>query len=166
MVAIMHTAVKREIFVYVLLLLSVLGTCVSEEQEESCPKVHSTVAPVQLDASWMAYARDSANNRDTQKAQEADDISSRTDRSINDSKVNSSETDRDGSRIGDSVENDFEWQVARSISDQAVDGRVPTVKWTADRREAEGVKTAEEGMVERWKDGINVGEYCGHYCLC
>jgi len=165
MVAIMHTAVRREIFVSVL-LLSVLGTCVSEEQEESSPKVHSTIAPVQLDASWMVYARDSANNRDTQKAQEADDISSRMDRSINDSKVNSSETDRDGSRIGDSVENDFEWELARSISDQAVDGRVPPVKWTADRREAEGVEAAEEGMVERRKDGINVGEYCGHYCLC
>jgi len=164
MVAIMHTAVRREIFVSVL-LLSVLGTCVSEEQKESSPKVHSTVAPVQLDASWMVYVRDSANNGDIQKAQE-DDISSRMDRSINDSKLNSSETDRDGSRIGDSVENDFEWQVARSISDQVLEGRVSPVKWTADRRERESVETAEEGMVERRKDGINVGEYCGHYCLC
>jgi len=165
MVAIMHTAVRREIFVSVL-LLSVLGTCVSEEQEESSPKVHSTVAPVQLDASWMVYTRDSANNGDIQKAQEADDISSRMDRSINDSKVNSSETDRDGSPIGDSVENDFEWQVARSISDQVLERRVSPVTWTADRRERESVETAEEGMVERRKDGINVGEYCGHYCLC
>jgi len=165
MVAIMHTAVRREIFVSVL-LLSVLGTCVSEEQEESCPQVCSTVAPVQLDAWWMVYARDSANNRDTRKSPEAGDISSRMDRSINDSKVNSSETDRDGSRIGDSVESDFEWEVARSISDQVVDGQVPPVKWTADRREAEGAEAADEGMVERRKDGINVGEYCGHYCLC
>ena len=165
MVAIMHTAVRREIFVSAL-LLSFLGTCVSEEQEESSPKVHSTVASVQLDASWMVYARDSANNRDTQKAQEAGDISSRMERSINDSKVNSSETDLNGWRIGESVENDFEWEVARSISDQVVDGRVPPVKWTADRREAEGVEAAEEGMVEGRKDEINLGEYCGRYCLC
>jgi hypothetical protein len=110
----------------------------------------------------MVYVRDSANNRGTRKAQEADDISSRMDRSINDSKVNSSETDRDGSRIGDSVEHDFDWEGSRSISDQVVDGQVPSVKWTADRREAEGVETAEEGMVEGRKDGINVGEFCGH----
>ena len=32
----------------------------------------------------------------------------------------------------------------------------------ADRREAEGVGGAEEGRVEERKDGINVGEYCGH----
>jgi hypothetical protein len=118
MVAIMHTAVRREIFVSVL-LLSALGTCVSEEQEESSPKVHSTVAPVQLDAPWMVSARDSANNRATQKAQEAGDILSLIDRGINDSKVNYSETE-----------------------------------------------AAEEGTVEGRKDGINVGEYCGHCCLC
>jgi hypothetical protein len=165
MVAIMHTAVRREIFVCVL-LLSVLGTCVSEEEEESSPNVYSTVAPVQLDASWTVYATDSANNRDTQKAQEAGDILSRMDRSINDSKVKSSETDRDRSHVGDSVESDFEWQVARRISDQAVDGRVPPVKLTADRREAEGLVAAEDGKFEGRKDGINVGEYCGYYCLC
>jgi hypothetical protein len=113
----------------------------------------------------MVSARDSANNRDTQKAQVAGDILSRMDRSVNDSKVNSSETDRDRSHIGDSVESDFVWEVARNISDQVVDGQVPPVKWTADRREAEGVETAEEGRVEWRKDGINVGEYCGHYCL-
>ena len=114
----MHTAVRREIFVSVL-LLSVLGTCVSEEQEESSPKVYSTLAPVQLDAWWMVCVRDSANHRGTQNVQEADDISSRMHRSINDSKVNSSETE-----------------------------------------------AAEERRVEGRKDGINVGEYCGHYCLC
>jgi hypothetical protein len=92
MVAIMHTAVRREIYVCVL-LLSVLGTCVSEEQEESSPKVHSTVDPVQLDAWWMVSARDSANNRDTQNVQAAGDILSRMDRNINNSKVNSSETE-------------------------------------------------------------------------
>jgi hypothetical protein len=165
MVAIMHTAVRREIFVSVL-LLSVLGRCVLEEQEESSPKEHSTAAPVQLDASWMVYVRDSANNRDTQNAQEAGDISSRMDRSINDSKVNSSETYHDGSHIGNSVGSDFEWEVARSISDQVVDGQVAPVKWAADRREAEDLEAAEEGIVEGRKDGINVGEYCGHYCLC
>jgi len=165
MVAIMHTAVRREIFVCVL-LLSVLGTCVSEEQEESSPKVYSTVDPVRLDAWWMVYVRDSANSRDTRNEHETGDISPRMKRSINDSKVNSSETDRDGSRIGDSVENDIDWKVARNISDQVVDVQVPPVKWTDDRREAEGVETAEEGMVEGRKDGINVGECCGHYCLC
>jgi len=165
MVAIMHTAVRREIFVSVL-LLSVLGTCVSEEQEESCPKVVPTVDPVQLDARWMEYVRDSANNRDTQKAHEAGDISSRMDRSINDSKDKSSKTDRDGLRIGDSVESDFEWEVARSISDQVADGQVPPVKWTDARREAEGAEAAERRVFENRMDGKNVGECCGHYCLC
>jgi hypothetical protein len=87
-------------------------------------------------------------------------------RSINDSKVNSSETDRDGSRIGDSVESDFGWKVARNISDQVVEGRVPTDEWIAESRVAEGEEAAEERRVEERKDGINVGEYCGHYCLC
>jgi hypothetical protein len=67
----------------------------------------------------MVYFRDSANNRDTQNAQEVGDISSRMDRSINDSKVNISETE-----------------------------------------------AAEERRVEGQKDAINVGEYCGNYCLC
>ena len=87
-------------------------------------------------------------------------------RSVNDSEVNSSNTDRDGSRIGDSVERDFEWKVARNITDQDVDGGVPTDKWTSDRREGEGEEGAEERRVEEREDGINVGEYCGHYCLC
>ena len=117
MVAIMHTAVRREIFICV--LLSVLGTCVSEEQEEFCPKVFPPVDPVQLDAWWMVYVRDSANSRDTRNEHETGDISPRMKRSINDSKVNSSETE-----------------------------------------------AAEERRVEGRKDGINVGEYCGHYCLC
>ena len=43
----MHTAVRFEIFVSVL-LLSVLCTCVSEEQEESCPKIRSALNPVQM----------------------------------------------------------------------------------------------------------------------
>jgi hypothetical protein len=78
-------------------------------------------------------------------------------RSINVSEVNVSETDRDGSRIGDSVESDFERKVARNISDRDAEGRVPPDKRTAGSREAEG---------EEQKDGIDVGEYCGHYCLC
>jgi hypothetical protein len=160
MPAIMHTAVRREIFVSVL-LLSVLGSCVSEEREESCPKICSTLTPVQLDAWWMVYVRDSANHRGTRQLQ-AGDVTSRMNRSVNDSKVNSSETDRTESRIGGSGE----WKVSRNISDQVVEGRAPPDKWTADRREAEGVEAAEEGRVEERKDGINVGEYCGHYCLC
>jgi hypothetical protein len=88
------------------------------------------------------------------------------DGSINDSKVNSSETDRDGSRIGDSIENDIERKVARKISDQVVDGQVPPVKWTDGRREAEGAEAAEKRVFENRKDGKNVGEYFGHYCLC
>jgi hypothetical protein len=114
----------------------------------------------------MVHVRDSANNRDTQNAQEAGDISSRMDRSINDSKVNSSETNHDGSRIGDRVGSDFEWEVARSISDQVVDGQVSPVKWTGDRSEAEGAEAAEKIESDNRKDGKNVGEYCGHYCLC
>ena len=165
MLAVMHTAVRREIFVSVL-LLSVLSSCVSKEEEESCPKIYSTLAPVQQDAWWMVYVRDSANCRGTRKLQEAGDISSRMNRSMNDSKVNSSETDRVGSRIGDSVEGDFERKVARNISDRVVEGRVPPDKWTADRREAEGEEAAEGRRVEERKEGINVGEYCGHYCLC
>jgi hypothetical protein len=74
---------------------------------------------MQLDAWWMVSARDSDNNRDTQKAEEADDISTCMDRSINDSKVN-------------------------SLKNEA----------------------SEKRRVEGRKDGINVGEYCGHYCLC
>ena len=165
MLAIMHTAVRYEIFVSVL-LLSVLCTCVSEEQLESCPKIRSALAPVQLDALWKVYVRDSADQRGTQKAQEAGDVSSHMNRSVNDSKVNSSDTDRDGSRIGDNVERDFEWKVARNITDQYVKGGVQTDKWTADRREGEGEEGAEARRVEVRKDGINVGEYCGHYCLC
>jgi hypothetical protein len=161
----MHTAVRREIFVSVL-LLSVLGSCVSEEHEESRPKIFSNLAPAQQDAWWMAYLRDYAKHRGTQKLQEAGDISSRMNRSINDSKVNSSETDRAGSRIGDNVESDFEWKVARNLPDQAVEGRGPPDKWTAEIREAEGVEAAVKGKVEERKDGINIGEYCGHYCLC
>ena len=56
--------------------------------------------------------------------------------------------------------------VARNISDQVVEGRVPPDKCIAERRETEGVGGAEEGRVEERKDRINVGEYCGHYCLC
>ena len=165
MLATMHTAVRREIFVSVL-LLSVLGTCVSQEQEQSCPKICSNLATVQLDAWWMVYGRNYVNHRGTRKAQDAGDKSLRMNRSINDSKVSSSEPDRAGSRISDSVESDFEWEVARNISDQVVEGRVPPDKWTADRTEAEGVGAAEKGFVEELKDGINVGEYCGHYWLC
>jgi len=165
MVAIMHTAVRREIFICVL-LLSVLGTCMSEEQEESCPKVFPPVDPVQPDARWMVYIRDPANSRDTQKSHEASDTASRMDGSINYSKVNSSETDRDGSRTGDNVESDIDWKVARNISDQAADGQVPPVKWTDDRREAEGAEAAEKRVFENRKDGKKVGEYFGHYCLC
>ena len=161
----MHTAVRRGIFVSVL-LMSILGTCVSEEQEESCPKVVPTVDPVQLDARGMVYVRDSVNSRDTQKTHEASDTASRMDGNINDSKVNSSETDRDGSRVGDNVESDIDWKVARNISDQVVDGQVPPVKWTDDRREAEGSEAAEKRVFENRKDGKKVGEYCGHYCLC
>jgi hypothetical protein len=84
-------------------------------------------------------------------------------RSINGSKVNSSETDFVGSRIGDILESEFEWKVARNISDQVVEGRVPSDKWTADRRE---VQAAEDGSVEERSDGINLGEYCGKYWLC
>ena len=165
MLATMHTAVRCEIFVCVL-VLSVLGTCVSEEREGSCPMICSTLAPEQLNAWWMVYVRDSANHRDTQQVQQVGDISLGMNRSINDTKVNSSEKDRAGSRIGDSVESDFEWKVARNISDQDVEGRVPPDKWTADRREADGLDAAEEGRGEQRKDGINGGEYCGHYCLC
>ena len=161
----MHRAVRRGIFVSVL-LLSALGTCVSEEREASCPKIFSTLPLVQLDAWWMAYVRDSANHRCTGKVNETGAVSSRMDGSRNVCKDNISETDHDGSRIGDSVESDFEWQVARNISDQVVEGRVPPSKCTAGRREAEGVEAAEDGMVEERKDGINVGEYCGHLCLC
>ena len=56
--------------------------------------------------------------------------------------------------------------VARNISDRVVEGGVSPDKWNADRREAEGVEGAEEGMGEERKDGINVGKYCGLYCLC
>ena len=56
--------------------------------------------------------------------------------------------------------------VARNISDRVVEGGVSPDKCIAERRETEGVEGAEEGRVEEWKDGINVGEYCGHYCLC
>jgi hypothetical protein len=56
--------------------------------------------------------------------------------------------------------------VARNISDRVVEGGVPPNKWNADRRETEDVGGAEEGMGEERKDRINVGEYCGHYCLC
>jgi len=160
----MHTAVRFEIFVSVL-LLSVLCTCVSEEQLESCPKIRSALTPVQLDAWWKVYVRDSADHRGTQKAQEAGDVSSRMNRSVNDSKVNSSNTDRDGSRIGDSVERDFEWKGARNITDQDIEGGVPPDKWTADSSVGEGEEEAEERMVEEQKDGINVGEYYGQYCL-
>jgi hypothetical protein len=118
MLATMHTSVRREIFVSVL-LLSVLGSSVSEEQKQSCPKICPNLAPVQLDAWWMVYVRDC-----------------------------------------------FEWKVARNISDQVVEGRVPPDKWTADSREAEGVEVAEEGRAEERRDGINEGEYCGHYWLC
>jgi hypothetical protein len=165
MLVTMHTAVRREIFVSVL-LVSVLGSCVSEEEKQTCPKICSNLAPVQLDTWWMVYVRDYAKHRGTRKVQESGDISSLMGRSNNDSKVNSSETDRAGSRIGESVESDFEWKVARNISDQVVEGRVPPDKWTADSREAEGVEVAEERRVEERKDGINVGEYCGNYWLC
>jgi hypothetical protein len=165
MLANIPTSVRREIFVSVL-LLSVLGTCVSEEQELSCPKICSTLTPVQLDAWWNAYVRDCANQRGTGEAQEAGDVSSRMNRSINDSKVISSYTDRAGSCIGDSVEGDFECRVARNTSDQIVEGRVPTDKMTADSREAEGEGAVEEGSGEERKDEINIGEYCGHHCLC
>jgi len=139
----MHTAVRREIFVSVL-LLSVLGSCVSEEQEEFCPKIFSTLVPAQQDAWWMVYLRDYAKHRGTRKIQEAGDISSLMNRNINDSKFKSSETDRAGSRIGDNVESDFEWKVARNIPDQIVEGRGPPEKWTADNREVEGIEAAEE----------------------
>jgi len=76
--------------------------------------------------------------------------------------INVSETDRDGSRIGDSVGSDFEWQVARNQSDQVVEGRVLPGKCSADSREAEGEEAAEEGRVEERQNGINVGEYCWH----
>lgn len=148
----MLRAVRSEIFVCVL-LLAVLGTCVSVGHE----------APVKLDTWWMVYVRDYANHRSTRKVGEAGDpcISSRMKRSINDSKVNFSESDRDGSRIGDSVESDFEWKVNRTICDQVVEGRVPPEKWTADSREAKG-----EGAVTEGRVGINVGEYCRHYSVC
>ena len=113
----MHTAVRLEIFVSVL-LLSVLGTCVSQEQEQSCPKICSTLATVQLDAWWMVHGRNYANHRSTRKVHE----------------------------IGD-------------ISDQVLEGRVSLDKWTAGRKEVEGVGAAEKGFVEERKDGINVGEY-------
>jgi len=48
--------------------------------------------------------------------------------------------------------------VNRNISDQAVEGRDPTEIWIADRREAECVEAAKEGMVEERKDEINVGK--------
>jgi hypothetical protein len=164
MLAIMDRAVRREIFVYVL-LLSVLGTCVRAD-EESCPKIYSSLAPVQLDTWWMVYVRDSANHRGTRQAQASDISSSRVNIIINDSKVNFSENDRAGSRISASVEGDFEWKVSRNISDQVVEGRVPPDKWTADGREADGVEGADEERVEERKDGLNVGEYRGHYGLC
>jgi len=151
----MNTAVRFEIFVSVL-LLSVLCACVSEEQEESCPKIRSALTPVQLDAMVES----------TRKAQEAGDVSSQMNRSVNDSKVHSSNTDRDGSRIGDSVERDFERKGARNIADKVVEGGIPPDKWTADRREREVEEGAEERRVEERKNGINVGEYCWHYCLC
>jgi hypothetical protein len=69
-------------------------------------------------------------------------------------------TDRDASRIGDSVESDFEWQVARNMSDQVAEGRVRPDKWSAVSREAEGEGAAEERRFDGRNDGINVGEYC------
>ena len=56
--------------------------------------------------------------------------------------------------------------VNSNISDQAVDGRVPPDRMIADRRETEAVVADEKGMIEKQKDEINVGEYCGHCCLC
>jgi hypothetical protein len=69
MLAIMRTAVRREIIVSVL-LLSVVGTCASEEQQKSNPKICSNSAPVQKDALWMEYVRDSANHKGTRNTQE------------------------------------------------------------------------------------------------
>ena len=155
----MDTAVTRGIFVSVL-LLSVLCTCVSEEREKSCPKLCSALPPVQQDAWWMVYVRDSATHNGSRKGQGTGAVSSRVDGSMNVSKVKVSITDRDGSRIGDSVESDFEWQVARNMSDQVVEGRVRPDKWSAVSREAEGEGAAEERRFDGRNDGINVGEYC------
>jgi hypothetical protein len=69
MQAIMHTAVRREIIVSVL-LLSALGTCASEEQQKSNPNICSNSALVQEDALWMEYVRDSANHKGTSNTQE------------------------------------------------------------------------------------------------
>jgi hypothetical protein len=109
----------------------------------------------------MAYVRYYANHSCTRNVEDVGDIPSRMDRSVNQSKINFSETDRDGSRIDESVGSGFEWKVTRNISDHVIEGRVPPVKWTADSRDAEG-----EGAVEEGRVGVNVGEYCWHYCLC
>ena len=154
----MHTAVRRLIFVCVL-LLSVFGTCVSGEQEGSFPKICYALAPVNLDKWWMVYFRGSASHLDIRKADNAGDTSSRMNRSTNESNVNFSEIDRDGTRVCDSAESDFEWKVARNISDLGAEGRDSPDKWTADSRETEGEEAAEERRVENWKDGRNVGEY-------
>jgi len=56
--------------------------------------------------------------------------------------------------------------VNSNISDQTVEGRVLPDSCFADRRETDGVEADEKGMVEELKGEINVGEYCGHCCLC
>jgi maltose-binding protein MalE len=53
LLAIMHRAVRREIFVSVL-LLSVLVTCVSEEQQESFSKLYSNLTT----EIWSADSRE------------------------------------------------------------------------------------------------------------
>jgi hypothetical protein len=132
---------------------------VTDEQEEFFPKICYTPAPMKLDRWWMVYFRDSAKHRDIRKLEEAVHVSSRMNRSINDSNVHFSETELDGSRVGDSAESEFEWKVARNITDLVVEGRVLPDKWNADSKETEGEDAAEKRRVENWKDGINVGEY-------
>jgi hypothetical protein len=108
----------------------------------------------------MVYAKDSANHRGTQKLEEAGDVSLQMNRSSNDSAVKFAETDGNGSYIDGDVGSDFEWKVARKMSDELVTGRVPPDKRTADSGEANDEEAAEERKVERRKDGISVGEYC------
>jgi hypothetical protein len=147
-------------FYICVLLVSVFEICVSDNLKTTFPKICHTLAPVKLDTWWMVYARDSANHRGTQKVEEAGDVSLHMNRSSNDSAVKFAETDGNGSRVDGDVDSDFEWKVARKMSDEVVTGRVPPDKRTAHSGEANDEEAAEERKVERRKDAISVGEYC------
>ena len=142
-------------FVICVLLLSVLEICVADKQRASLPTICSTLGPVKLDTWWRVYVRDYTNRSGSRTIEEPGDVSLHVNRSLNDSTVNFAE---DGRNDGD-VESDLEWKVARQISDEVVNGRVPPDKGPADGREVNDDEAADEGKPAKQKHGINIGEY-------